>query len=240
MCRRHYRGQEYCSDSCRRTARLQLHREANARHQGSKEGRRDHAERQRNYCANLRRNNKVTDGGREKVATRGLADRHGDPACPTDGQHAAGGRGQDHESVHLDDGGVTDGDTTTSDPRHRRADASRACTTWLRPSRICSAIATSGYRLLVRPTGACCVVCGRRADFILDDWDCDSFWALEQRLLHRASGGPRSPPAARSSDQRQDRWAMIVVSRIGPPETPPALALLAPSHPEARQRRISA
>ncbi len=41
--------QVYCSDSCRKLARLANHRLANRRHQQSEEGRLDHRDRQRAY-----------------------------------------------------------------------------------------------------------------------------------------------------------------------------------------------
>jgi len=47
LCRSCYHGQVYCGDECRHRGWLENHRVANARHQKSPEGRRDHADRQR-------------------------------------------------------------------------------------------------------------------------------------------------------------------------------------------------
>jgi len=47
VCRPDYRGQRYCKDVCRKLGPPALRRRANAKHQRSEEGRRDHAEHQR-------------------------------------------------------------------------------------------------------------------------------------------------------------------------------------------------
>ncbi len=49
LCRRHDRGQRYCSEACRVAARRASVRDARRRHQRSREGRMDHADRQRVY-----------------------------------------------------------------------------------------------------------------------------------------------------------------------------------------------
>ena len=49
ICRSCYRGHRYCSEPCRKRARLQQTRAANRRHQSSPEGRRDHCDAQRRY-----------------------------------------------------------------------------------------------------------------------------------------------------------------------------------------------
>lgn len=60
-------GQTYCSDECRTRNQRRLHRQANQRHQQSREGKRDHADRQRHYRARERdreyEREKVTDTG---------------------------------------------------------------------------------------------------------------------------------------------------------------------------------
>jgi hypothetical protein len=53
LCRSCYHGQVYCGDECRHRGWLENHRVANKRDQQSPEGRRDHAERQREYLAQL-------------------------------------------------------------------------------------------------------------------------------------------------------------------------------------------
>ena len=59
ICRHCDRGHQYCGERCRRKARLQQRRDANRRHQQSREGRLDHRDRQREY--RLRRRPRVTD-----------------------------------------------------------------------------------------------------------------------------------------------------------------------------------
>ena len=51
LCRSCYHGQVYCGDECRHRGWLENHRVANKRDQQSPEGRRDHADRQREYLA---------------------------------------------------------------------------------------------------------------------------------------------------------------------------------------------
>ena len=62
ICRCCDRGQQYCGDRCRcrQKARRQQRREANRRHQQSREGRLDHRDRQRAY-RQRRRQARVTD-----------------------------------------------------------------------------------------------------------------------------------------------------------------------------------
>jgi hypothetical protein len=60
ICRSCDRGQQYCSDRCRKKARRHQRREANRRHQQSREGRLDHRDRQRAY-RHRRREARVTD-----------------------------------------------------------------------------------------------------------------------------------------------------------------------------------
>lgn len=60
ICRACYRGQAYCSERCRQKGRRQQRRDANRRHQQSREGRLDHRDRQRAY-RQRRREGRVTD-----------------------------------------------------------------------------------------------------------------------------------------------------------------------------------
>ena len=60
ICRSCYRGQAYCSERCRQKGRRQRRREANRRHQQTREGRLDHRDRQRAY-RQRRREGRVTD-----------------------------------------------------------------------------------------------------------------------------------------------------------------------------------
>jgi hypothetical protein len=72
ICRYCDRGQHYCSIECRTTRQKKIRPRANRRHQLSREGRRDHADRQRRY----RLLKKVTDVGR-------LPLEESDKVCPS-------------------------------------------------------------------------------------------------------------------------------------------------------------
>jgi hypothetical protein len=67
ICSYCYRGQVYCSESCRQPARREQRRQANRRHQQTLRGRLAHSRRQHTYRRRLtpahyqRRENKVTD-----------------------------------------------------------------------------------------------------------------------------------------------------------------------------------
>ena len=60
ICRHCDRGHRYCGERCRQKKRRQQGRDANRRHQQSREGRLDHRDRQRVYRAK-RRLRRVTD-----------------------------------------------------------------------------------------------------------------------------------------------------------------------------------
>ena len=59
LCRRCDRGQRYCSPHCRQKALRLQRRQANRRHQQTREGREDHRDRQRDY--RQRQRARVTD-----------------------------------------------------------------------------------------------------------------------------------------------------------------------------------
>jgi len=59
LCRRCDRGQRYCSPHCRQKALCLQRRQANRRHQQTREGREDHRDRQRDY--RQRQRARVTD-----------------------------------------------------------------------------------------------------------------------------------------------------------------------------------
>ena len=59
ICRHCDRGHRYCGERCRQKKRRQQGRDANRRHQQSREGRLDHRDRQRDYRERCRR--RVTD-----------------------------------------------------------------------------------------------------------------------------------------------------------------------------------
>lgn len=67
ICRHCDHGQIYCSEACRASNQKRLRAQANRRHQQSREGRRDHADRQRAY----RERKKVTDHGRPALEDLG-------------------------------------------------------------------------------------------------------------------------------------------------------------------------
>ena len=60
ICNSCYRGHRYCGKTCRKKAQLQQRRNANRRHQQSREGRLDHRDRQRAYRERCR-HGRVTD-----------------------------------------------------------------------------------------------------------------------------------------------------------------------------------
>ena len=64
VCRSCFRGQRYCSDSCRKQARAEKHGASNRKHQRSPEGRDNHRDRQRDY--------------RKRLKDRGVTDQ----SCP--------------------------------------------------------------------------------------------------------------------------------------------------------------
>jgi hypothetical protein len=66
ICSSCFRGQGYCSSSCRAAGSRDLHRAANARHQQSDAGRLDHRDRMR---ALRDRRRSVTDSGSTKLAS---------------------------------------------------------------------------------------------------------------------------------------------------------------------------
>jgi hypothetical protein len=69
VCRPDYRGQGYCKDVCRELEQAALRRLANAKHQRSEEGRRDHAAHQRALVTRKRAEAQaVTDVSRQEVA----------------------------------------------------------------------------------------------------------------------------------------------------------------------------
>ena len=63
VCRRHDRGQQYCSTACRTRARQRVCRSARARYQATEDGRRDHRDRQRAYRRRKAELKSVTDLG---------------------------------------------------------------------------------------------------------------------------------------------------------------------------------
>lgn len=67
LCQHCDHGQTYCSDECRATGQRRKRQQANRRHQETREGRRDHADRQRAYRARK----KVTDQGRPPLEDSG-------------------------------------------------------------------------------------------------------------------------------------------------------------------------
>lgn len=69
ICRPCYRGQRYCSKSCRRTSRSESQRQSRRKHQQSPEGRADHRDRQRAYRHRLltRLSSPVMDQGIKRV-----------------------------------------------------------------------------------------------------------------------------------------------------------------------------
>ena len=87
-----YRGHSYCSEECGEQGRGRVVAAAKARHQSSKEGRRDHRDRQNRYRKRLRAGlvrKKVTDLGIEKLAESETASVAVGPAHSTEESPAA-------------------------------------------------------------------------------------------------------------------------------------------------------
>src|SRR5215475_2646840 len=92
VCRPDYRGQGYCKDVCRELEQSALRRLANAKHQRSEEGRRDHAQHQRTLMTRKRAEAQaVTDVSRQKVAPRAEWSAPDDPPMLTTSKAAADG-----------------------------------------------------------------------------------------------------------------------------------------------------
>lgn len=105
VCRRCDRGQRYCSSACRVAARGRCLREARQRHQQSREGRQDHADRQRDYRARMR---SVTEHGPRNLPTNSKV-------CARADMDAAA---KEHEHAEAVDGRIAG---SGSDPRDRAA-----------------------------------------------------------------------------------------------------------------------
>ena len=91
ICRSCFRGQRYCSDSCRKDARAEKHRASNRRHQRSPEGRDNHRDRQRDYRKRLKDRGVTDQSCSAKTAPRSLF-------------QIAASEGDPHEAAHGGDG----------------------------------------------------------------------------------------------------------------------------------------
>src|SRR5262245_18578383 len=123
VCRPDYRGQSYCKDVCRELEQSALRRPANAKHQRSEEGRRDHAEHQRALATRKQAGAQaVTDASRQKVALRAEWSAPDDPPTLTTSKVAADGEA-DADEIHGGHGPVGDTDSRALEPRDGRATA---------------------------------------------------------------------------------------------------------------------
>src|SRR6185436_5900192 len=117
VCRPDYRGQGYDTDVCRELEQAALRRLANAKHQRSEEGRRDHAEHQRALVTRKQAEaQEVTDVSRQKVATGDEWSAPDDPLLLTTSKGAADGKA-DADEIHGSHGPVGDADPRAVEPR---------------------------------------------------------------------------------------------------------------------------
>ncbi len=83
VCSRCERGQRYCSHTCSHRARLLQHRHANRRYQSSREGKRDHCQRQEQY-RQRRAQSIVTDHSSNSISFPASSDCEKVEAAVTD------------------------------------------------------------------------------------------------------------------------------------------------------------
>jgi len=167
VCRPDYRGQGYCKDVCRELGQAALRRLANAKHQRSEEGRRDHAEHQRALVTRKRAEAQaVTDASRQKVAFRAEWSAPDDPPMLTTSKVAADGEA-DADEIHGRDGPVGDTDPRAREPRDRRALAGDLAAT-LGDTLSGSGVGVSaGIVAVARREAPRCIVCGRAGGRVL-------------------------------------------------------------------------
>ena len=123
VCRPDYRGQGYDTDVCRELEQAALRRLANAKHQRSEEGRRDHSEHQRALVARKQAEAQaVTDVSRQKVAPGAEWPVPDDPQLLATSKGAAEGKA-DADEIHGCHDPVGDTDSRAVEPRDRRAAA---------------------------------------------------------------------------------------------------------------------
>jgi hypothetical protein len=160
VCRYCDRGQAYCSVECRITRQKTIRQRANRRHQTSREGRRDHADRQRRY----RLRKKVTDKGR-------LSLEESDKVCPP---------GQDSAMIAADmlsQARRFDGSTSCSDsgipgkdPAFGQLGEQRIASSGATPGSSCPQSgrldSTRGASALGSAAPICCACCGRAGKFV--------------------------------------------------------------------------
>ena len=167
VCRHCDRGQVYCSADCRRQARRQSCRRANARHQASPEGRLDHRDRQRAYRMRRRaRLTSVTDQGSQTTTAAFILPAPA-PEATVVVVCAAAGRSADRgESVSV---GATSQGSRHPDPgaARSRRDPPSGPGPSLADAPPSSADAAGGPGALASAAPARCAFCGQRSDFIL-------------------------------------------------------------------------
>src|SRR5262245_45248868 len=167
VCRPDYRGQSFCKEVCRELEQSALRRLANAKHQRSEEGRRDHAEQQRTLVTRKRAEAQaVTDVSRQKVAPRAEWSPSDGPTMLTTGKVAADGEvGADE--IHGSDGSVGDADSSALESWDRRATARDLAATLGRASLASGRGVSRGIVAVARRQSPRCVVCGRAGRRVL-------------------------------------------------------------------------
>jgi len=167
VCRPDYRGQSYCKDVCRELEQAALRRLANAKHQRSEEGRRDHAEHQRTLVTRKRAEAQaVTDVSRQKVAPRAEWPAPGDPPMLTTSKVAADGEA-DADEIHGRDGPIGDTDPRAREPRDRRALAGDLAATLGDTLPGSGVGVAAGIVAVARREAPRCIVCGRAGGRVL-------------------------------------------------------------------------
>src|SRR5262245_34844586 len=167
VCRPDYRGQSYCTDICRELEQSALRHLANAKHQRSEEGRRDHAEHQRALVTRKRAEAQaVTDVGRQKVAPHAEWSAPDDPPLLATSKAAVDGEA-DTDEIHGSHGAVGDADPRALEPRDRRAAASNLAATLGGTSPASSTGVAGGIVAVAGREAPRCIVCGRPGSRVL-------------------------------------------------------------------------
>lgn len=123
VCRRDYRGHEYCGDECREHAAAASHRAASARYERSlgDDGKQDRRAQRLDRAAKRAEALVLPDAGSEEVAPR--AECSPPDSAPLLVMSTVGFREDAHE-IHGSHHPVTDEDTRARDTRRRRVAAS--------------------------------------------------------------------------------------------------------------------
>src|ERR1700733_2621235 len=162
ICRCCYHGQTYCSDDCRKPARIAQARAARATHQASAGGREDHRDRNRELRKRAAPTTSVMDQGSEILAPSSSVCLPQGPSSPMSGELEVEGQSRDDDDT-------TDGvpeDEPTRDESSGEAGRRRGVEGGLADAEAAPspgvADAPRGDGPLVSDAGARCAVCDRR------------------------------------------------------------------------------